>query len=68
VSENELYERKILEIDARPSDSLALALAHHAPAYVVRSVWDGAEDVTALLASMEAAEGAGGPAGQGGDD
>ena len=68
VAENELYERKILEIDARPSDSLALALAHHAPVYVVRSVWDGAEDVTALLASMEAAEGEGGPAAQGGHD
>ena len=53
TAENELYERKILEIDARPSDSVALAVAHEAPVYVAAEVWNGAEDVSNLLKSME---------------
>jgi bifunctional DNase/RNase len=53
VAENELYERKIVEIDARPSDSIALAVAGRAPVYVTKSVWDDAEDMSALLQRME---------------
>jgi uncharacterized protein len=53
VAENELYERKIVEIDARPSDSIALAVAARAPVYVTKSVWDEAEDMSALLQRME---------------
>ncbi len=53
VAENELYERKIVEIDARPSDCLALAVAANAPVYVVKQVWDEAEDMTELLQKME---------------
>ncbi len=53
VAENELYERKILEIDARPSDSLALAVAARAPVYVTKAVFDDAEDMSSLLKRME---------------
>ena len=53
VAENELYERKILEIDARPSDSLALAVAGRAPVYVTKAVFDDAEDMSSLLKRME---------------
>ena len=59
MAENELHERKILEIDARPSDSFALAIAHDAPVYMVKPVWDGAEDVSPLLKSMDPGKGGG---------
>jgi bifunctional DNase/RNase len=53
LAENELYERKIVEIDARPSDSLALAVQAGAPIYLTREVWDAVEDVTELFNKME---------------
>lgn len=46
--ENELGQ-KIVEIDARPSDSIALALFHKSPIYVHQSVLDSVEDVSELL-------------------
>jgi hypothetical protein len=53
VAENELYERKIVEIDARPSDSIALAVQAGAPIYLTREVWEAVEDVTELYQKME---------------
>jgi bifunctional DNase/RNase len=52
-AENELQERKIVEIDARPSDSIALALQQKAPIYVSEAVWDEVEDMSDLLKKME---------------
>lgn len=46
--ENELG-RKIVEIDARPSDSLVLALQQKRPIYVARSVFDRVPDETETL-------------------
>ena len=46
--ENELG-KKIVEIDARPSDSIVLALQQNRPIYVVRTVFDGVEDKTEFL-------------------
>ena len=46
--ENELG-KKIVEIDARPSDSIVLALQQKRPLYVARAVLDGAEDMTEIL-------------------
>jgi bifunctional DNase/RNase len=43
--ENELG-KKIVEIDARPSDSMVLALQMKRPIYVARSVFDKMEDMT----------------------
>ncbi len=57
-AENELFEKKILELDARPSDSLALALQQRAPIYVSREVWDEVEDRSDVLRNLE--EGGGG--------
>jgi bifunctional DNase/RNase len=53
IAENELYERKIVEIDARPSDSLALAVQAGAPVYLTKDVWEAVEDVTELYQKME---------------
>jgi bifunctional DNase/RNase len=49
--ENELG-KKIVEIDARPSDSIVLALQQKRPLYVSRAVFDGAEDYTEVLKQM----------------
>ncbi len=46
--ENELG-KKVIEIDARPSDSVVLALQHQRPIYVARSVLDSVEDMTEVL-------------------
>ncbi len=46
--ENELGT-KIVEIDARPSDSIVLALQQKRPIYVARAVFDAVEDRTEIL-------------------
>ena len=56
-AENEIMERKIIELDARPSDCLALAVRCGAPFYVVRTLWDTLEDMSAVLAEMRENEG-----------
>ena len=52
-AENELFERKIIELDARPSDCIALAIQQKAPMYVSREVWDEVEDRSDVLRSLE---------------
>lgn len=51
-AENEIMERKIIELDARPSDCLAIAARAEAPIYVTREVWDSLEDRQPLLDRM----------------
>ncbi len=46
--ENELG-KKLVELDARPSDSIVLALQHRRPIYVARAVFDAEEDRTEIL-------------------
>ncbi len=46
--ENELGT-KLLELDARPSDCLALAAAQKKPIYVAKSLFDTVEDMTEYL-------------------
>lgn len=41
--------RKIVEIDARPSDSIVLALQHKCEIHVARKVYDSVEDRTEIL-------------------
>jgi bifunctional DNase/RNase len=62
--ENELGT-KIVEIDARPSDSIVLALQQKRPIYVARPVFDAVEDMTEILARVrrQQAEGESGDAG-----
>ena len=46
--ENELG-KKIVELDARPSDSTVLALQHRRPLFVAKKVYDKVEDMTEIL-------------------
>jgi len=48
-AENELSQYKIMELDARPSDSIALACQQRAPVFVSSSVWDQVEDMSDVL-------------------
>ena len=52
-AENELFEKKIVELDARPSDCIALAIQQRAPIYVSREVWDEVDDRSDVLRSLE---------------
>ena len=51
--QNELFERKIIELDARPSDCIALAIAQKAPIYVSGEVWEEVEDRSDVLRELE---------------
>lgn len=51
-AENEIMHRKIVELDARPSDSIALACQQGAPIYVARKVWDEVEDMSEVLKNL----------------
>lgn len=51
-AQNEIMERKIVELDARPSDCLALAVRCGSPLYVLRSLWDSLEDMSGVLEEM----------------
>ena len=46
--ENELGH-KIIELDARPSDSIALSLLSNKPIYVSKTVLDAVEDMSEIL-------------------
>ncbi len=52
-AENEIMERKIIELDARPSDCLAVVVRCGAPFYVVQELWDTLEDMSSVLAEMQ---------------
>jgi bifunctional DNase/RNase len=48
--QNELHtERKIVELDARPSDCLAIAAAQKKPIYVTTRLFEQVEDMTSVL-------------------
>ena len=48
VQENDLG-KNIVEIDARPSDSIAIALQQECPIFVNKTVWEKAEDMSWAL-------------------
>ncbi len=52
-AENESYQKKIIEIDARPSDCIAMATQQLAPIFVSLDVWDEVEDMTEVLRKMQ---------------
>ncbi len=41
--------KKIIELDARPSDSIALSLQNNSPIFVAKNVFDDVEDMTQIL-------------------
>jgi bifunctional DNase/RNase len=49
---NEIHN-KITEIDARPSDCLAIALQTEKPVFVAEKVWSQVSDLSALLEQMK---------------
>ncbi len=51
-AENEIQEKMIVELDARPSDSIALAVRQSAPIFVVKPVWDDLKDMTGVLEEL----------------
>ena len=53
-AENEKnQQKKIIEIDARPSDCIAMATQQSAPIFVSLDVWDEVEDMTEVLRKMQ---------------
>ena len=52
-AENESQQKKIIEIDARPSDCIAMATQQRAPIYVSLDVWDEVQDMTEVLRKMQ---------------
>ena len=58
TAENELQQRKIIELDARPSDCLAMAIRQKAPIFVSQDVWDEVENMAdALKATQQQSKG-----------
>ncbi|MBL9133423.1 MAG: bifunctional nuclease family protein [Verrucomicrobiaceae bacterium] len=53
TAENELHSKKVVELDARPSDSIALAVQQSAPIYVAAEVWEAVEDMSETLQKIE---------------
>ena len=53
VAENQLHTRKLIELDARPSDSIALAMHQGAPVFVAKKVLDSVEDMSEALEQIE---------------
>lgn len=51
-AENEIMERKIIELDARPSDCIALTVRSGAPLFVLKPLWDSLEDMSPTLEEM----------------
>lgn len=52
-AENELHAKKVIELDARPSDCVAMAVQSGAPIFVARQVWEAVDDMTETLEEIE---------------
>lgn len=52
TAENEIMEKKIVELDSRPSDCIALAIRFEAPIFVLSDVWEDLEDMSEVLAEL----------------
>ena len=61
--DNELG-KKIIEIDARPSDSIVLALQQKRPIFVAKTVFDSVEDMTEILERVRKQQAEGESAGE----
>jgi hypothetical protein len=52
-AENELHQRKVVELDARPSDCIALAVQAGAPILIAKEVWISVDDMSEALEQIE---------------
>lgn len=59
-AENELHQKKIIELDARPSDCIAMAIQQKAPILVSRMVLDEVDDASDALKQLETSKDQGG--------
>lgn len=64
LSQSNELGRSVVEIDARPSDAITLAVQQGCPIYVRRAVWDKAEDMTWFLRKAEQQDPDGPPSGE----
>lgn len=62
-AENELQQKKIIELDARPSDCMAMAAQQKAPIYVSGVVWEEVDDTSELLKSLQEGQASSGEGG-----
>ena len=53
TAENELHQKKIIELDGRPSDCIAMAIQQKAPVFVSRVVLDEVDDASDALKQLE---------------
>lgn len=51
--QNEVMERKIVELDCRPSDAIAIAIRSNTPVHVESKLWQRLEDMSALLREIQ---------------
>ena len=56
-AENEVLDKKIVELDSRPSDAIALAVRHKAPMFVLPDVWEVLPDMSEALEDLRNQEG-----------
>jgi len=52
-AQNEIFQKKVIEMDARPSDCIALAVRDDAPIFILKSIWQEQADVSDLLEKMK---------------
>lgn len=55
-AENELHQKKIIELDARPSDCIAMAIQQKAPIFASRAVLDEVDDASDALKQLESSK------------
>ena len=53
LEQNNELGRKIVEIDARPSDCLAMAAQHKSPIYVATNLFNEVEDMSEVLSRIQ---------------
>lgn len=56
-AENEIMAKKIVELDARPSDCIAMAVRKNAPIFFNPEIWEGLEDVSSTLEELRSQSG-----------
>ncbi len=56
-AENETMAKKVIEIDCRPSDAIAMTIRFGAPMYVLKEVWENLRDMSETLQELAQQEG-----------
>jgi len=51
--ENEALEKKIVQLDCRPSDCISMAIRSETPIFFIKEVWDRQPDMSVLLEDLK---------------